>query len=78
MSLSSFDHTQNRLRLTLYITVIQLDDVLILTSFTAVTPWQAGKICEDMEEVKECPGDDDDVVNILKEDHHHGRVSDTL
>ena len=50
----------------------------MLTSFTAVTPRQAGEVHEGIEEVEECPGDDNDVVNILKEHHHYRRVANTL
>ena len=51
---------------------------VVLTSFTAVTPWQAGEVHEGVEEVEEGPGDDNDVVNILKEHHHYRRVAITL
>ena len=50
----------------------------MLTSFTAVTPRQAGEVYEGIEEVEEGPGDDYDVVNILKEHHHYSRVANTL
>ena len=36
------------------------------------------EIHECVKEVEECPGDDDDVVDILEKDHGDGRVADTL
>ena len=51
---------------------------VVLTSFTAVTPRQAGEVHEGLEEVEEGPGDHNDVVNILKEHHHYRRVANTL
>ena len=36
------------------------------------------EIHECVKEVEECPGDHDDVVDILQEDHHDGRVADAL
>ena len=50
-----------------------------LTSFGAVTPGQAAsESVESVEDVVEGPGDDDDVVDVLQEHHHEGRVSDSL
>ena len=49
-----------------------------LTSFTAVTPGEAWQVSEGAEEVKEGPGNNDDIVNILQEDHHDCGVTNTL
>ena len=49
-----------------------------LTSFTAVTPGEAWQVREGAEEVKEGPGNNDDIVNILQEDHHDCGVTNTL
>ena len=36
-----------------------------LTSFTAVTPGEAGEVYEGLEEVEEGPGNNNDIVDIL-------------
>ena len=51
---------------------------MILTSFAAVAPREIREIHEGVEEIEECPGDDDDVVDVLQEHHHDGRVADAL
>ena len=51
---------------------------MVLTSFTAVTPREAGEVHEGVEEVEKGPGDDNDVVNIFKEHHHYRGIADTL
>ena len=51
---------------------------MVLTSFTTVTPRQTGEVHEGVKEVEEGPGDDNDVVNILKKHHHYRRVANTL
>ena len=50
----------------------------LLTSFLAVRPGQAGHINKHVEEVVEGPGDHDDVVNVLEEDHHDCWVTNAL
>lgn len=48
----------------------------ILTSFPAAVPREPITDAEDCaDDVKESPSHDDDVVDILKEDHDDGRVS---
>ena len=49
-----------------------------LTSFAAVAPGKVRKVNEGVEEVEECPGDHDDVVDVLEEDHHDGGVAHPL
>ena len=49
-----------------------------LTSFAAVAPGKVRKVNEGVEEVEECPGDHDDVVDILQEHHHDGGVAHAL
>ena len=52
--------------------------LLRLTSFLTAAPWKTWKVKEGLEEVEEGPGDDDDVVDVLQEDHHDRRVADPL
>ena len=52
--------------------------VSLRTSFTAVAPGKVREIHKGVEEVEERPGDNDDVVDILKEDHRDGGVADAL
>ena len=49
-----------------------------LTSFLAAAPRKAWEVEESLEKVEEGPGDDDDVVDVLEEDHHDGRVADAF
>ena len=49
-----------------------------LTSFLATAPRKARQVCEAFENVEDRPGDDDDVVDVLQEDHHHSRVPNSL
>ena len=48
------------------------------TSFATVAPGKFWEVNEGGEEVEECPGDYNDVVDVLQEHHHDGRVSNTL
>ena len=48
------------------------------TSFAAIAPGKFREVDEGVEEVEECPGDDDDVVDVLEEHHHDGRIPDTF
>ena len=50
----------------------------LLTSFLAAAPRKTWEVKESLEEVEEGPGDDDDVVDVLEEDHHDGRVADAF
>ena len=50
----------------------------LLTSFTTVAPGKVWKVNKGVEEVEECPGDHDDVVDVLEEDHHDGGVAHAL
>ena len=49
-----------------------------LTSFLTTAPRKAWKVEESLEEVEQGPRDDDDVVDILQEHHHDGRVADAF
>ena len=49
-----------------------------LTSFLTAAPRKAWEVEESLEEVEQGPCDDDDVVDVLQEDHHDGRVADAL
>ena len=52
---------------------------MCLTSFVAAGPGQfVGDVVKGVEDVEERPSDNDDVVDILQEDHHEGRVADTF
>ena len=51
---------------------------IILTSFATIAPREIWEIHEGVEEIEEGPGNHYDVVDILQEDHHDGRVADTL
>ena len=51
---------------------------LQLTSFLTTAPWKAWKVKEGLKEVEEGPRDNDDVVDVLQEDHHDCRVADPL
>ena len=51
---------------------------LLLTAFAAVAPGKVGKVDEGVEEVEQGPGDHDDVVDILEEDHHDRGVAHAL
>ena len=50
----------------------------ILTSFAAITPWEAWEVHEGLEDIEDRPRDDNDVVHVLQEHHHEGGVSNTL
>ena len=51
----------------------------LLTSFLAVAPRKSGPEAEEgVHDVVEGPGDDDDVVDVLEEDHGEGGVADAL
>ena len=52
--------------------------LLQLTSFLAAAPWKTWQVKEGLEEVEEGPRDDYDVVDVLQEDHHDGRVADAF
>ena len=51
---------------------------LQLTSFLTTAPWKAWKVKEGLKEVEEGPRDNDDVIDVLQEDHHDCRVADPL
>ena len=46
-----------------------------LTSFLTAAPRKAREVEESLEEVEQGPRDDDDVVDVLQEHHHDGRVA---
>ena len=46
-----------------------------LTSFLTTAPRKAREVEESLEEVEQGPCDDDDVVDVLQEHHHDGRVA---
>ena len=51
----------------------------LLTSLFAGAPWEAVcDVVESVKDVKEGPCHNDDVVNILQEHHHQGRVTNSL
>ena len=50
----------------------------LLTSFLAAAPRKTWEVKESLEKVEEGPGDDDDVVDVLEEDHHDGGVADAF
>ena len=54
-------------------------DAKFLTSFLAVAPGESRAEREEcVHDVEECPGDDDDVVDVLQEHHGQRGIADTL
>ena len=49
--------------------------LILLTSFLTTAPRKAREVEESLEEVEQGPRDDDDVVDVLQEHHHDGRVA---
>ena len=52
--------------------------LILLTSFLTTAPRKAREVEESLEEVEQGPCDDDDVVHVLQEHHHDGRVADAF
>ena len=51
---------------------------MILTSFITLAPRQAGQVDKHVEQVEQRPHHHDDVVDVLEEHHHDGRIANTL